>query len=71
MGFIVAYLFISILVNSEQLNVSNSFGFFLNMDPRVYLADQVGILLPAPINAGVLCLGFLETCAPGSPLTFT
>lgn len=71
MGLIVTYLFIYFLTNSEMLHVPKSFGSFLSTDPHFYSANQLGILLPAPISVGVLCLGFLEGCGPGWVFDFT
>lgn len=54
MDLIVAYLFIYILANPETLNMSDSFGFLLSIDPYFYLANQHGYLLPVPTSAEVL-----------------
>lgn len=54
MDLIVTYLCIYILANPELLNMSDTFGFLLSIDPYFYLADQHGYLLPAPTSAEVL-----------------
>lgn len=54
-----------------MLSVPQSFGLSLSMDSHLYLANQIGILLSAPISVGLLCLGFLKECGPGWSFKFT
>lgn len=71
MGFTATYYFFFFFFGHPRATqCAKHFWLLLEHDSHLYLADQLGKSLPAHSSAGVLCLGFLEECGPGSPLNF-